>query len=454
MNPGDRVGEVLGLGVDVERGIGEVIPIQATRIPGALTMGGGEDGSAVSMVHATGNIEKVMDESRRVATTGILHCAEGLGVDPRSTRAPVHLHFLGASTRKDGPSAGCAIALALTSLLSGRPIRRDVAVTGEIDTQGRITGVGGVDIKLETAVEAGCHTLIIPRENLDGPGGVARFPESLKRELQILDYDQWKGDHEAFDPQRHVIQVVAVEHVTEAADVAILDESEIEGLEVRFGDDGRRLARRFLEQGVAPHRGPMVVVARNAAEADPARVQPALCADCAGCHLVVDAPLSEEIDRNLRGTGSRARTVVWDPEHQELGHVVASLDGCIDPAEDAESGLAVVAPYFALRDARNAIESRTPHARLLANNFALQGVKLKSIRTVLDAVYCRLLHLGAETLDGVGFLALHEGITVVDLTPIPEKYRLDLDRAETILIRVLSAWLNQVDETLATRRAS
>ena len=100
---------------------------------------------------------------------------------------------------------------------------------------------------------------------------------------------------------------------------------------------------------------------------------------------MVEAPLSEEIDRNLRGTGSRARTVVWDPETEELGRVLASLDVCVDPAEEGEHGLAVVAPYFALRDARSAIESRAPHARLLANNFALQGVKLKSIRSVLDA---------------------------------------------------------------------
>ncbi len=74
------------------------------RIRGAVADGGST--SALSMVHATSNIEKVMDESRKVATTGILHNAESLDIDPDRVGDPVHLHFMGGSTRKDGPSAG------------------------------------------------------------------------------------------------------------------------------------------------------------------------------------------------------------------------------------------------------------------------------------------------------------------------------------------------------------
>ena len=80
-----------------------------------------------------------MDESRKVAGTGIFHHAGELGIDLKHGEKPVHLHFLGGSTKKDGPSAGGSIALALASLLSGRKIRKDVAMTGEIDTKGRIT---------------------------------------------------------------------------------------------------------------------------------------------------------------------------------------------------------------------------------------------------------------------------------------------------------------------------
>jgi ATP-dependent Lon protease len=168
INRDDRIGEMLALGVNPELGVGSVIPVQATRIGGR----GGAESSAVSMVHATGNLEKVMDESRRVATTAILYCADELGFDPEAVDVPVHLHFLGGSTRKDGPSAGAAIALALASLLANTTLRRDVAATGEIDTQGRITGVGGLDAKTETALNAGCKTLIVSRENLSGPGGI------------------------------------------------------------------------------------------------------------------------------------------------------------------------------------------------------------------------------------------------------------------------------------------
>ena len=109
-----------------------------------------------------------MDESRKVASTAILHLAEQLGIDAEDMSTPVHLHFMGGSTKKDGPSAGAAIALALASLFGGRKIRRDAAITGEIDTQGRVTAVGGIGVKLETAYAAGCKTLIIPRENLTG----------------------------------------------------------------------------------------------------------------------------------------------------------------------------------------------------------------------------------------------------------------------------------------------
>jgi ATP-dependent Lon protease len=452
VHPDDRVGEILGLGVDAERGIGEVIPIQATRIPGAAVGGPSDDASAVSMVHATGNLEKVMDESRRVATTGILHCAEELGVDPRAIRTPVHLHFLGASTRKDGPSAGCAIALALTSLLTGQRVRRDVAVTGEIDTQGRVTGVGGVDIKLETAVEAGCTTLIIPRENLDGPGGVNRFPEPLKRELQILDFDAWIAEHPPFDPQRHVIQVVAVDHVVQAAEVALIRDDEIDAIVRRLADEGRRQARSRLQAGECGPRCPMVVLVKDADELNPDTRQPALCGECSGCRLVVPAALADEAAAHVEQLPAQATPIVWDPERSDLGRVLTSVDVIASRAEGRET--AVVAPFFALREAGPALSQSEPDLRLMANNYTRQGVKLKGIRSILDAVYCRLLHLGGDAMEASSFLSERDGITVLDLSVLPEKYRLDDVRAEAILVRGLEAWLASVDEVLTARRAS
>ncbi len=186
INEDDRVGEMMALGVNMEMGIGALIPIQATPVRTGHDRKNGSQ-SYLSMVHTTGNIERVMDESRKVASTAILHLAEELGIDAADMSTPVHLHFMGGSTKKDGPSAGTAIALALASLFGKRKIRRDVAATGEVDTQGRVTGIGGMGVKLETAYAAGCKTLIFPRENLTGSEGIDRLPDALKHELQILD---------------------------------------------------------------------------------------------------------------------------------------------------------------------------------------------------------------------------------------------------------------------------
>ncbi len=187
-----------------------------------------------------------MDESRKVASTAILHLAEELHIDAADMSMPVHLHFMGGSTKKDGPSAGAAIALALASLFANRKIRRDVAVTGEIDTQGRVTGVGGMGVKLETAYAAGCKTLIIPRENLTGPEGIDRLPDALKQELQILTFDEWEGEHEPFDYTRHMLQVIAVDDIVQAAEVAFIDQEEIDSLDRLFEDHACRTLKEAL----------------------------------------------------------------------------------------------------------------------------------------------------------------------------------------------------------------
>ncbi len=305
INDDDRVGEMLALGVNPELGIGSVIPVQATRI-GA---GSGAENSAVSMVHATGNLEKVMDESRRVATTAILHCATPLGFDPEAVDVPVHLHFLGGSTKKDGPSAGAAIALALASLLAETALRRDVAATGEIDTQGRITGVGGLDAKIETAVNAGCKTVIVPVTNLTGPGGIDRLPEPLRRELQILTFDQWRGPHEAFDPERHRLQVVAVDHIVEAFEVARVDEAELDAVE-RMCVDHARGAVPLLRGG---QPCPVALLVKDPAEIDLESFEPALCEGCAGCRLLIPKGTAGQLSMELSSAAPPPDTFEIEP---------------------------------------------------------------------------------------------------------------------------------------------
>ncbi len=267
INPEDRVGEMLALGVNPEMGIGSVIPIQATSLPGISRQAAGR---TLSVIHATGNIERVMDESRKVATTALFQCASQLGLDMKDLDEPVHLHFMGASSRKDEPSAGGAIALALASLLSGKPLRRDVAMTGEIDTRGRITAVGGIDLKLETAFEAGCKTMIIPSENLRGEEGLERLPRSLREELQILSFQQWQGPHEPFDYNHHLLQVVTVEDLVQAATVAFVEQEELSCLENLFQEHAQKVAPLVR----ASVEGGLLLLLKDVEEMDPCLLEP------------------------------------------------------------------------------------------------------------------------------------------------------------------------------------
>ena len=297
INSEDRVGEVMALGVNSERGVGGVIPVQATRVPSMR----GNDGSAVSMVHATGNLEKVMDESRRVAMTAILHCADRLDLDPAEIDAPIHLHFMGGSTRKDGPSAGAAIGLAVASLLTGQAVRRDVAVTGEIDTHGRITGVGGLDVKLETAINAGCKTLIIPVDNLSGSGGIERLPNAVRRELLVVDFES-VGLRSEFlrSPTPRTASGARCAHHG-GIEVARVDRAELDALTAACIDHARiHNASRPVGQSC-----PLIMLVKDPGELGEGHFREELCSRCAGCQVLIPEVLdSPPID--VPGTSGAA----------------------------------------------------------------------------------------------------------------------------------------------------
>jgi len=438
VNDDDRIGEMLALGVNPELGIGSVIPVQATRIGS----GSGSEHSAVSMVHATGNLEKVMDESRRVATTAILYCAGTLGFDPETVDVPVHLHFLGGSTRKDGPSAGAAIALALASLLSGSPLRRDVAATGEIDTQGRITGVGGIDAKIETAINAGCKTVVIPAANLTGPGGIDRLPDPVRRELQILTFEQWRTPHEAFDPEHHRLQVVAVEHILEAFEVARVDELELDAVERLCTEHARGVQPMLTRDQPCP----VAVLVKNAEEIDEVSFLPALCEGCAGCHLLVPAGSTGRPSFQLPALNPPPLTREIQPGAQGLGAALRETAAALPPGDDP---MVVVAPFFALQELGDESLSSARPVVFIANNYLAQGYKIKGVKASLNRTVCRLLHVGRPALDSFPLLGRKGGVFVPDLGAVPEKYRLDPGRCEELLQRFLDAWLDVVDSTVA-----
>ncbi len=448
INPEDAVGEMLGLGVDVERGIGSIIPIQATQMGAGATEGDAPRGF-LSVIHATGNIEKVMDESRKVATTGIFSCAAELGIAGKAGTEPIHLHFMGGSTRKDGPSAGGAIALALASLLSGRKIRRDVAMTGEIDTKGRITLVGGLSLKIETAFNAGCRTMIIPRENLSGEGGIERLPEALKEELQVLTYEEWRGAHPPFDYSRHILEVVAVDNIVQAAGVAFIDDSELDALEVCFESHAREVAHMLVQESSRLARGLPVLQVKTPEEIDPAMIDAASGEMSAGLHLLVLPEVREAVLASLGARQERFGISDFDPKQQKLSEVLPGILGPSPGELPSPVHLGLIAPYFLLK--RDGISSEAfpsvpglAGISLFANNYAAQEVKIKRCKLLLNQVCSILALLPPAALAACPFLTRRDGIYVADLSFIPEKYRLDVHRAERILNRALAHWLETI----------
>jgi ATP-dependent Lon protease len=108
----------------------------------------------------------VMKESAQAALSLVKARASRLGVDPGVLeKSDIHVHVPAGATPKDGPSAGVAMFVALTSLLTGRPVRSDVAMTGEISLRGLVLPIGGVKEKVLAALRAGIHTVMLPARN-------------------------------------------------------------------------------------------------------------------------------------------------------------------------------------------------------------------------------------------------------------------------------------------------
>ncbi|HEX5581432.1 MAG TPA: endopeptidase La, partial [Gemmatimonadaceae bacterium] len=137
-------------------------------------------GGAVSLI-LTGQLGDVMKESARAAFTYATNNAQELGI-PRDRLGAIeaHIHVPAGAIPKDGPSAGIAIATALVSEMSGRPVRRDVSMTGEITLRGRVLPIGGVKEKVLGAHRAGIKHVILPKANADD---VEDVPEEVRNEL-------------------------------------------------------------------------------------------------------------------------------------------------------------------------------------------------------------------------------------------------------------------------------
>jgi ATP-dependent Lon protease len=150
---------------------GDIVFIEALKLPGS-----GE-------IILTGQLGDVMKESAQAAWSFVRARAESLGVQAKTFRDfDVHLHVPAGAVQKDGPSAGVAIATALASLVSGRPVRHDLAVTGEISLRGNVLPVGGIKEKLIAAARAGIRLVMVPARNA---ADVDEVPEEVRRVLEV-----------------------------------------------------------------------------------------------------------------------------------------------------------------------------------------------------------------------------------------------------------------------------
>ncbi|WGD31631.1 endopeptidase La [Ancylobacter sp. WKF20] len=166
----DQVGVVTGLAW-TEVG-GEILTIEGVMMPGKGKM------------TVTGNLRDVMKESISAAASYVRSRALDFGIEPPLfDRRDIHVHVPEGATPKDGPSAGVAMATVLTSVLTGIPIRRDVAMTGEVTLRGRVLPIGGLKEKLLAALRAGIKKVLIPEENAKD---LAEIPDNVKNALEIV----------------------------------------------------------------------------------------------------------------------------------------------------------------------------------------------------------------------------------------------------------------------------
>ncbi|WP_246373577.1 endopeptidase La [Gluconacetobacter tumulicola] len=166
----DMVGVVTGLAW-TEVG-GEILTIESVMVPGK------------GAIKQTGKLGDVMQESVAAALSYVRSRAVTFGIKPTLfEKRDLHVHVPEGATPKDGPSAGIAMATSLVSVLTGIPVRRDVAMTGEITLRGRVLAIGGLKEKLLAAHRAGIKTVFIPKDN---EKDLVDIPDTVKKGLRVI----------------------------------------------------------------------------------------------------------------------------------------------------------------------------------------------------------------------------------------------------------------------------
>jgi ATP-dependent Lon protease len=151
---------------------GEIMFIEATVMPGS------------GRITITGQLGDVMRESVQAAHSYVRSKAKDLEIDSRRfSELDIHIHFPAGAIPKDGPSAGVAIATTILSIVGEKPVRHDVAMTGEITLRGKVLAVGGIKEKVLAAQRATIKTVILPEGNRKD---LTEVPEEVKNQLEFI----------------------------------------------------------------------------------------------------------------------------------------------------------------------------------------------------------------------------------------------------------------------------
>jgi ATP-dependent Lon protease len=193
---------------------GDLLSIEALKLPGKGRM------------KTTGTLGDVMKESIDAASSFVRSISPSIGVKPTLfEKIDIHVHVPEGATPKDGPSAGVGMVTAIVSVLSGISVRKEVAMTGEVNLRGSVLPIGGLKEKLLAALRGGIKTVLIPEENVKD---LMEIPDNVKNGLEII-------------PVTHVSQVLsvalsdelkAIEWDPESIEVANKSQSQSEGSEI------------------------------------------------------------------------------------------------------------------------------------------------------------------------------------------------------------------------------
>jgi ATP-dependent Lon protease len=209
----DQVGVVTGLAW-TEVG-GELLTVEGVMMPGKGKM------------TVTGNLRDVMKESISAAASYVRSRAVDFGIEPPLfERTDIHVHVPEGATPKDGPSAGIAMVTAIVSIMTGIPIRREVAMTGEITLRGRVLPIGGLKEKLLAALRGGMKTVLIPEDNAKD---LAEIPDNVKSGLEIIPVGQM-DEVLKHGLVRQPVPIEWTEPEREPAKTAVSDDDDAKGM--------------------------------------------------------------------------------------------------------------------------------------------------------------------------------------------------------------------------------